>query len=66
MGLQIGDRVGYKSVLGDREFQHVGLVREVIPGGIPSCPKPMVMLEGKAGVVLVSHCTIIHDVKEGA
>lgn len=59
MEFKEGDLVGYKSVLEDSEFQHVGKVRSVHPNGIPSCREPMVMLEGKAGVVLASHCTRI-------
>jgi hypothetical protein len=66
MSFRIGDLVGYKSTLRDQEFHHIGKVREVLLDGIPLCQEPMVMLEGKAGVVLASHCTVIHDVKEGA
>jgi hypothetical protein len=62
-GFKVGDRVGYLSVLGDSKFQHVGKVRSVHPDGIPSCPKPMVMIEGKAGVVLASHCVALPEEK---
>ena len=59
MKLKEGDLVGYRSVSGDKDFQHIGHVRSVHPDGIPSCHKPMVVLEGKAGVVLESHCELI-------
>ena len=65
MRLKIGDLVGYKSLLGDKDFQHVGRVHTILPDGIPSCREPLVMLDGKSGVVLASHCTIITD-KEAA
>lgn len=58
-GFQINDEVGYKSSLKDTEFQHVGKIRSVHPEGIPSSNEPMVMIEGKSGVVLASHCTLI-------
>lgn len=58
-GFKINDKVGYKSSLKDMEFQHVGKIRSVHPGGIPSSDQPMVMIEGKSGTVLASHCTLI-------
>lgn len=58
-GFMINDEVGYKSSLKDTEFQHVGKVRSVHPEGIPSSNEPMLMIEGKSGVVLASHCTLI-------
>ena len=63
--MKIGQNVGYLSVHGDNEFQHVGRVVEVHPDGIPSCQEPMVKLEGKAGVVLWSHCIRLKDANEG-
>lgn len=59
MILHVGEKVGYVSRLGDNEFQHVGRIHTVLPDGIPSCKEPMVMIEGKAGVVLASHCIYI-------
>ena len=59
MNFAVGDRVGYLSVLGDSEFQHVGEVYELWPDGIPSCREPMLKSEGKAGVVLAEHCVKI-------
>lgn len=56
---RVGDRVAYYSVIGDKEPMHVGVVHTVLPDGIPSCEKPMVMIEGKAGVVLASHCRLV-------
>lgn len=61
MNFAIGDKVGYVSRLGDSEFQHVGKVRDVIPDGIPSCKKPLLMLDGKSGVVLATHCVKIPE-----
>ncbi len=56
---KMGDLVGYKSLLTDAEFLVVGKVREVLPDGIPSHPKPLIMIEGKAGVIDPRHCTLI-------
>lgn len=58
-GLKIGDFVGYRSSMQDKDFQHKGEVRSVHPDGIPSCKRPLVMLKGKAGVVLADHCTLL-------
>jgi hypothetical protein len=58
-GFMVNDEVGYKSSLKDEEYQHVGKVHSVHPGGIPSSDEPMLMIEGKSGVVLASHCTLI-------
>lgn len=58
-GFVVGDKVGYKSVIADEEFQHVGKVRSVHQDGIPSCNEPMLMIDGKGGVVLASHCTLL-------
>ncbi|MCX5794929.1 MAG: hypothetical protein NTY77_05505 [Elusimicrobia bacterium] len=57
--IRVGDRVGYKSTLADSEFQHVAKVRDIWPNGIPSCQRPMLLLEGKSGCVLANHCTKI-------
>lgn len=57
MNFQIGDLAGYKSILTQAEFSHVGKVRDIWPDGIPSCREPMLLLEGKAGCLLASHCT---------
>lgn len=56
-----GDLVGYVSVVGDKTFQHCGRVRELWPEGIPSVREPMLKIEGKAGVVLESHCQPIDE-----
>lgn len=56
MTIKEGDYVGYLSVLTDTEFQHVGKVLDTLPEGIPSCAKPMVKIQGKAGYVLETHC----------
>lgn len=56
MRLKEGDEVGYRSSLKDTEYSHTGKVHTVLPDGIPSCRRPLVMIEGKAGVVLESHC----------
>lgn len=63
MKIKVGDKVGYVSVIGDQTFQHVGEVYDVWENGIPSCPEPMVKIEGKAGCVLMSHCIVLG--KEG-
>ena len=57
---KVGDLVGYKSMLEDQHFQHQGKVHTVLNEGIPSLPEPVVWIEGKAGCVLASHCTLIH------
>ena len=57
---KIGDTIGYKSVLTDKEFTHVGKVRDIADIGISSCSKPMVKIEGKSGFVLSSHCVLIN------
>ena len=56
MNFKIGDKVGYVSVLGDSEFQHVGKVYDIWEEGIPSCREPMLKIEGKSGCVLATHC----------
>lgn len=56
---KVGDVVGYKSLLEDAEFANVGRVYDVWLDGIPSCPRPMIKIEGKAGVVDPRHCTKI-------
>lgn len=60
-GFVINDRVGYKSVKSDTEFQHEGVVLGVYPDGIPSCKEPMLKIEGKSGTVLASHCTLLES-----
>jgi hypothetical protein len=57
IGLEVGDRVGYLSVLGDRDFTAIGKVRSVHPEA------GMVMIEGKAGTgaVLASHCVYLGE-----
>jgi len=57
VSFNIGDTVGYKSYLDAPEFTAVGKVREIWPDGIPSCREPMLLIDGKAGCVLQSHCT---------
>ena len=61
--IAVGDLVGYVSVIGDKTYQHIGKVYELWPEGIPSCREPMLKIEGKAGVVLVSHCTKLNDAR---
>lgn len=56
--IDVGDWVEYFSTKRDKEPTHAGPVTDVYPKGIPSCPKPMVKIKGKAGVVLASHCRI--------
>lgn len=63
MNIQVDDKVGYRSTLKDQDFSHIGRVRSVHPDGIPSCREPMIMIEGKAGVVLATHCTVLFDVR---
>lgn len=58
MEFKVGDKVKYYPVMGG-PFASAHLettVREVYPNGIPSCREPMLMLNGKAGVVLAAHC----------
>lgn len=52
---KVGDTVHYYECLGDKTFE-TREVDDVLPGGIPSCRKPMVHLKDKAGYVLESHC----------
>lgn len=54
--LEVGDVVAYYAVLGAPAPAWTGRVREVWPNGTPSCRKRMVLLDGKAGCVLESHC----------
>ena len=54
MKLEVGDTVRYYPSKGSRDYtMHV--VRSLHPQGIPSCPRPLVMLGGKAGVILATH-----------
>jgi len=62
---KVGQLVGYKSVLTDQEFSHVAKVDGAYPHGISSCRKPLVTLEGKAGVVLWAHCTVLDGLVDG-
>lgn len=55
----VGDKVGYRSLIGDQHFQHIGEVYDIWENGIPSCPQPMLKIEGKSGCVLQSHCVLI-------
>ncbi len=54
MQFKVGDQVEYRSVKDGPGV--LRKIRSVVPNGIPSCNRPMVMLEGVAGVVLESHC----------
>ncbi len=56
IGVKVGDWVAYRSVLDDKKPHFIGKVRDLVPDGIPSCREPMLMLEGKSGVVLATHC----------
>jgi hypothetical protein len=56
---KVGDVVGYKSCLEDPEFTHVGRVYDVWIDGIPSDRRPLIKIEGKAGVIDPDHCTKI-------
>ena len=64
--MKIGDLVGYFSVIGDEDFQHVGKIYDIWENGIPSNPERMVKIEGKAGVVCASHCRIISQERANA
>ena len=55
IGFEVGDRVGYLSVIGDRDFACIGKVRSI------HHEAGMVMIEGKAGVVLASHCVYLGE-----
>ena len=59
MRIREGDTVGYREVLDQPEFDLISRVLVVYPDGIPSCPEPLVKIEGKAGVVLERHCTTL-------
>lgn len=50
-----GDLVRFYPVAGRRIYEE-RIVTSVHPNGIPSCREPMLMLEGKPGVVLAAHC----------
>lgn len=54
---EVGDLVGYKSCIDDPEFQHVGRVYEIWATGIPSDRRPLLKIQGKAGVIDPDHCT---------
>lgn len=60
MALKVGDKVRFYPVAG-RRIHEIRTVREVIPNGIPSCREPMVMLDGKTGVVLEAHCRLVAE-----
>jgi hypothetical protein len=52
------DRVRYYSVKGVDNFSEHKVIA-VYPDGIPSCREPMVKLEGKSGLILVSNCNVM-------
>jgi hypothetical protein len=52
---RVGDKVLYFPVKGSWDFEAT-MIREVLPEGIPSFPKPMVKLDGRAGYVDAAHC----------
>lgn len=54
----VGELVRFYPVAGRRIYEE-RVVREVLPEGIPSCREPMLMLEGKPGVVLAAHCKVV-------
>lgn len=54
-----GDIVEYRTVKTDRQPQCTGVVEEYREQGIPSCPMPMIKIEGKPGYVLASHCRVV-------
>lgn len=58
MELKIGQKVAYFP-LRESVKHTLHVVTAVYPKGIPSCKEPMVMLEGKSGVILASHCKAI-------
>lgn len=60
---KVGDLVGYKVQLGDPDFSVVGHVYEVWDQGIPSNPRPLIKIEGKAGVIDPGHCTRLPKLK---
>lgn len=59
-----GDIVEYFSLKGDAKPRHVGKVLHILSGGIPSCNRPMIKIEGFSGYVLKSHCRIKADAAE--
>lgn len=64
---EVGQRVRFYPIAG-RKIHSIHTVTEVFLNGIPSCREPMLKLEGKAGVVLAAHCSIVREVpaKKGA
>jgi hypothetical protein len=56
--LNVGEKVGYLSILGDNDFHTVGEILDVVqPGAV--FKNPMVKVAGKSGYVLASHCVRI-------
>lgn len=58
MKFKVGDRVYYYPTKGAIERRET-VVRSIHPNGIPSFPKPMVMIEGQAGVVDAAQCELV-------
>ena len=53
---KIGDSVRYFPVMRDRTEFLDTTVHDVFPEGIPSLRVPLLMLEGKSGVIMAAHC----------
>lgn len=55
--MKVGDYVKYFFSKEDKKFE-VRKVRSLHPEGIPSNRYPMVMLDGRSGVIDQSHCEV--------
>lgn len=58
MSFKVKDFVKYYPIKDGEAFE-IRQVRSVHPDGIPSYQYPMLMLEGRAGVVVESHCELL-------
>ena len=54
---KMGDVIDFRNVKRGG-ITHTGPISGIYPEGIPSCREPMVKIDGYAGVVLESHCSL--------
>ena len=54
---EAGDVVDFRNIK-DGEITHTGPILQRYANGLPSCREPMIKIDGYAGLVLESHCSL--------